>query len=63
MSESLQNQYKSLEVSALAQDGIAHEAKKEAEAAQHRSDIAQMRAEALRERMAVIAEQLTQEDV
>lgn len=59
--EYLQNDYRALEVSALAKEGMAHEAERQAqgllrEAAQHRETARQ-----LREEMARVALMMTEE--
>jgi len=60
MTEVLQNSYRSLEVSALANEGMAHEARRQAEALLKYAEQKEGIATALREEMARIALRLTE---
>lgn len=61
MNEHRQNEYRSLEVSCLAKEGMAHEARRQAEGLIQQAERHEAQALELRSEMGRIAEQLTQE--
>lgn len=62
MTESLENDYRALEVSALAKEGMAYEARKSGEAQVDEAERLEAQALELRAEMGRIAELLTHED-
>lgn len=62
MTEALENDYRGLEVSALAKEGMAYEARKKGEASIGEAEGYEAQALELRAEMGRIAEQLTQTD-